>query len=252
MIQIEKLQIPALPTRKPRRLYIYTPRDYADTQDRYPVLYMFDGHNVFYDSHATFGKSWGMKAYLEKSRLPLIVVAIECNHEGDRRLYEYSPWPFRNSQYQFDGLARTTMEWMTGWLKPEIDRRCRTLPDREHTLLAGSSMGGLLALWGAVAYNQVYGKAAALSPSLWVAGPHMPQLIKTSPLEKPTRIYLDMGSAEAAAPSKSRILRQLFSAALELTKAGADVACRCVPGAVHNEAAWEKRVPVFLDYLLGE
>ena len=88
MIKVEKIRIPTLPTKKPRRLYIYTPRGYAKSEKRYPVLYMFDGHNVFYDSHATYGKSWGMKEYLEKSALPLILVAVECNHEGFRRLNE--------------------------------------------------------------------------------------------------------------------------------------------------------------------
>lgn len=41
---------------------------------------MFDGHNVFFDSDATYGKSWGMKDYLERTDTPLIVAAVECNH----------------------------------------------------------------------------------------------------------------------------------------------------------------------------
>ena len=57
MIIVRKIQIPDLPTQKPRRLYIYLPKGYEDSDARYPVLYMFDGHNVFYDSHATYGKS---------------------------------------------------------------------------------------------------------------------------------------------------------------------------------------------------
>ena len=48
MIRVEKIQIPTLPTQKPRRLYIYTPKGYEQNDGRYPVLYMFDGHNVFY------------------------------------------------------------------------------------------------------------------------------------------------------------------------------------------------------------
>ena len=61
MIRVKRIQIPSLPTEKPRRLYIFLPRGYHKSERRYPVLYMFDGHNVFYDSHATYGKSWGMK-----------------------------------------------------------------------------------------------------------------------------------------------------------------------------------------------
>ena len=67
MIKVSKINIPQLPTEKPRRLYVYLPRGYEAGDRRYPVLYMFDGHNVFYDSHATYGRSWGMKRYLEKT-----------------------------------------------------------------------------------------------------------------------------------------------------------------------------------------
>ena len=92
MILVSKIQIPTLPTKKDRRLYVYLPKEYEKTDERYPVLYMFDGHNVFYNSHATYGKSWGMKEYLTRTHLPLIVVAVECNHEGNQRLSEYSPY----------------------------------------------------------------------------------------------------------------------------------------------------------------
>ena len=46
MIKVERIQIPTLPTQKPRRLYIYTPKGYEGSDRRYPVLYMFDGHNT--------------------------------------------------------------------------------------------------------------------------------------------------------------------------------------------------------------
>ena len=251
MIQVTKIQIPALPTAKPRRLYVYLPREYGNSERRYPVLYMFDGHNVFYDSHATYGKSWGMKDYLEKSRLPLILVAVECNPEGNRRLFEYTPWTFsRRGVGRVDALGKETMDWFTGTLKPEIDRAYRTLPDREHTLIAGSSMGGLMALYAVVEYNHVFSRAAALSPSLWVDPKRMAEMVRSHPLQSPTRIYMDMGTGEAK--KGSRLLTGLFETAKELTRSGADVAARVVPGAQHNEAAWEKRIPVFLPYLLND
>ena len=140
MITVKEIQIPALPTEKPRRLYIYTPKGYSRSQQRYPVLYMFDGHNVFYDSHATYGKSWGMRKYLAQRELPLILVAVECNHEGNRRLNEYAPWDFGWEAERFEGQGKLTMDWITQELKPEIDRSYRTLPDRDHTLIGGSSI----------------------------------------------------------------------------------------------------------------
>ncbi len=51
---------PAVNGEEERRAYVYLPTMYeADPDRRYPVLYMFDGQNVFFDSDATYGKSWG-------------------------------------------------------------------------------------------------------------------------------------------------------------------------------------------------
>lgn len=251
MIRMKTLQIPGLPTARPRRLYVYLPRDYARSGRRYPVLYMFDGHNVFYDAHATYGKSWGMKEYLTRTRLPLILVAIECNPEGNRRLNEYAPWDLEIPELgRLEGLGRVTMDWMAGPLKEEIDRTYRTLPDRDHTLIAGSSMGGLMSLYAISAYNRVYSRAAALSPTLWAGGPALHALLTGTALQKPTRVYLDLGTGELPEEAHSE-LADLFGTAAELTAAGAVTAARIVPGALHNEAAWEKRIPIFLDYLLA-
>ncbi len=248
MIKVSKINIPQLPTEKPRRLYVYLPRGYEAGDRRYPVLYMFDGHNVFYDSHATYGRSWGMKRYLEKTGLQLILAAVECNPEGTRRLNEYAPWDFTATGLgRMEGLGKVTMDWLTGELKPMIDAEYRTLPDREHTMIAGSSFGGLITLYAAVEYNAFFSRAAALSPSLWVRPGIMNEMIKGSRLASPTRVYMDLGSAEVGKHVEA--YRSMFNTAKLLSLSGADVAARIVPGAEHNEAAWEKRIPVFFDYL---
>ena len=213
------------------------------------MLYMFDGHNVFYDSHATYGKSWGMKQYLEKSKLPLILVAVECNPEGDNRMNEYTPFDIRwKGKLMFEARGQLTMDWFVNELKPRIDREYRTLADREHTLIAGSSMGGLMALYAAVACNGTFSRAAALSPSLWAARGHEAELLKAHPLQPSTRIYMDMGTAEAN--PKTGFLTGVFRTAQRLTRVGAVVDARIVPDAKHSEAYWEQRIPVFMEYLL--
>ena len=249
MIHVTKIQIPGLETQKPRRLYVYLPKDYEISERRYPVLYMFDGHNVFYNSHATYGKSWGMKEYLQRTRLPLILVAVECNPDGNRRLNEYAPWDLDIPELgHLEGLGKQTMDWFTEVLKPEIDRDYRTLPGRDHTMIAGSSFGGLMALYAAAAYKDVFSRAAAISPSLWAGGTELPALLGAAAFPGPTRIYLDVGTAELP-PEDHAAFSALFETAALLTVAGADVAARVVPGAEHNEAAWEKRIPVFMEYL---
>ena len=60
MVKKWNVTIPRLTGREKRRAYIYLPNSYRyHTERRYPVLYMFDGHNVFFDEDATYGKCWG-------------------------------------------------------------------------------------------------------------------------------------------------------------------------------------------------
>ena len=93
MVIKEWIRIPSLTGEKKRRAYFYLPQDYDQGQGRYPVLYMFDGHNVFFDSDATYGKSWGMKEYMDYTQTQVIIAAVECSHSPDHgRLKEYSPY----------------------------------------------------------------------------------------------------------------------------------------------------------------
>ena len=85
-IMVEKwnITIPELTGDEERRAYIYLPESYTNEPDKhYPVLYMFDGHNVFFDEDATYGKCWGMKEYMDYTQTQVIIAAVECNHSPD-------------------------------------------------------------------------------------------------------------------------------------------------------------------------
>ena len=243
-----EVSIPPLTGEKKRKAYIYLPDFYNDDPTRrFPVLYMFDGHNVFFDADATYGKSWGMYTYLTQTKKPLIVVAVECNHEGNGRLREYSPFSFANSLGKIPGRGKTYMDWLVNTLKPEIDARYRTLPDREHTILCGSSMGGLMSLYGVTAYNHVFQRAACLSSSVWVSSSKLLEVIAKSRMKTDTCIYMDYGSEEmgnhsANADALMSVAHLLFTKRINLT-------FRIVPGGTHCEACWEKQIPVFMDCL---
>lgn len=241
--------VPPLSGEKLRRGYVYLPEDYEqDLQKRYPVLYMFDGHNVFFDEDATFGKSWGMKEYLDNHPRDLIVVGIECNNEGWRRLNEYSPVDFSYEGIgHIEGQGKVYMDWLVGTLKPYIDATYRTMPDRQHTAIAGSSMGGLMSLYAACYYNQVFQRAACLSPSLWVNVPAVTELIREAAPEADTCIYMDYGDQEL---SNHEGTKEVLPVAAELLeKKGLDLIFRIVLGGTHCEASWEKQIPVFMNQL---
>ncbi|MBO5659450.1 MAG: alpha/beta hydrolase, partial [Bacteroidaceae bacterium] len=147
-------------------VYLYLPEDWKTSGKRYPVMYMFDGHNVFFDTHATYGKSWGMGEYMDENKKQMIIVAVECNHEGHQRLSEYSPVDFVFPDAgAIVGRGKQYMQWLVETLKPYIDANYPTLTDREHTSIAGSSMGGLMSLYAVCEYNHIFQKAACISPS---------------------------------------------------------------------------------------
>lgn len=241
--------IPELTGEEPRRAYVYLPENRSE-EDRFPVLYMFDGHNVFFDEDATYGKSWGMKDYLDYTDTPLIVAAVECNHSPDGgRLSEYSPFTFRDLQLgSIRGRGKQTMDWFVNSFKPEIDANFPTIPDRAHTFIAGSSMGGLMTLYAVLAYNQVFSRGAALSPSIWFATEQLERLIDRAKVKPDTVLYMDYGSREMGFHANMR--DQFGKVAAQLLHKRVLLNCRIVPGGNHNEASWEQQIPFFLDTLL--
>ena len=249
MIKTWNVTIPELSGDKPRKAYIWLPDDYEEqSEKRYNVLYMFDGHNIFRDEDAAFGKSWGMEHYLLENPRDLIIVAVECNHEGNNRLMEYAPVNYRNKKHGFiPGKAPVYMNWLVNELKPYVDRTLRTNPGREHTSLAGSSMGGLIALYGVSAYNHIFRQAACLSPSLWVAPAKMLFMVARTRYSPDTILYLSYGQNEMGNHKANR--RAIGLTAGKLYRKGVNLTLRIVRDAYHCEAAWEQEVPIFMECL---
>ena len=250
MIDKWSITIPELSGDEPRNLYVYLP-DFAEEnpEQRFPVLYMFDGHNVFFDEDATYGKSWGMQEFAEDSALPLIIAAVECTHDPNNgRLSEYSPFTFSEEGFgRIKGRGQQTMEWMINTFKPMIDENYPTLPDREHSFIAGSSMGGLMSLYAVTKYNHVFSRAAALSPSVWAAGGRLDRMFREAEIAPGTVVYMDYGENELN--NHPDMLRRFSRVASILMERGVLLNCRIVPGGDHCEASWERQIPFFMDTL---
>ena len=249
MLHTWELTIPQLSPRLKRRAYLYLPSAYDENpQARFPVMYMFDGQNIFLDAEASFGKSWGMYDYMNRTGTPLIIAAIECNRIGNGRLCEYSPFTHRDSSLgRIEGRGRATMDYIVRSFKPMIDRHFRTLPGRENTLIAGSSMGGLMSLYAATNYNHVFSRAACLSPSLWVDPAKVRAMLRRGSVLPDTVIYMDYGEKEMGNHDGNAEI--FLSACQSLYARGVNLTMRVVPGGEHSEASWEAQVPVFMKCL---
>ena len=180
------------------------------------------------------------------------MAAVECNAgANNERLVEYSPYRFDDKQYgHFDGKGKDTLNWFVREFKPYIDANYRTEPDRAHTFIGGSSMGGLMSLYALLQYSDVFGRAAALSPSLWVAPEALTALVGRCKLAPGTVLYMDYGSREMGNHDGMRkgfgeMCSRIFARGINLT-------ARVVPGGNHSEASWEKQLPFVFHTLMYE
>jgi len=126
-----------------RRIWIYLPPDYESSNKYYPVLYMHDGQNLF-DIQTSFSGEWevdeSLNELFDQGDHGAIVVGID--NGGALRMNELSPWP-------------------------HIDANYRTLSEPEHTVLFGSSLGGLISQYGLMQRQDVFAKAGVFSPAFW-------------------------------------------------------------------------------------
>lgn len=247
---IEDFKIPQL--NRSRRIWIYLPPGYDKSNERYPVLYMQDGQNLFSDS-TSFSGEWEVDEILEKmirrKRLRGIIV-VGIDNGGDQRLSEYSPKNFEYSGITIPAKAPQYAEFIVHTLKPYIDSAYRTLPDRENTAIAGSSMGGLVSVYIGVCYQEIFSKVGALSSSFSICPDEIVQVIRDNPKAYPMRIWLDMGAKELGRMDKEANQLLVLNALIEAGwHKGREVSYKVIPRAGHNEPDWSRRFHKVLRYL---
>ncbi len=243
-----------------RDILIYLPPGYQSGQQYYPVLYMHDGQNLF-DVTTSYSGEWFVDETLEQlSNEGLEAIVVGIPNMGDERMNEYGP--FVNVLGQ-GGRGEAYVGFIIETLKPLIDSRFRTLPDRAHTGIMGSSMGGLISLYAGFRYSQVFSIIGAMSPSLWFAGGAIFPYIKRMPFVE-ARIYMDIGTLEGGSSSVSSLLgssskRRKTGNALRMSRlltakgyrSGYDLMFVEEEGGIHHESSWSRRLPAALRFLLG-
>ncbi|UHQ56854.1 MULTISPECIES: alpha/beta hydrolase [Microbulbifer] len=217
-----------------RTIRLYLPPGYSDGDRRYPVLYMHDGQNLF-DNATAYAREWGVDETLNRlaaeTGLELIVVGID--HGNERRIHELVP--FDHPEYG-PAEGQAYLEFIVNQLKPLVDARFRTLPDRLHTAIMGSSLGGLMSHYALLQHPETFSRAGVFSPAYWIA-PQFHALARDTARGDDTRLYLLVGGAEGDEMVQGyRDMERLLG---QQRPAGSWRA-RLVEGAGHNEAFWRE------------
>ncbi|MGB0523303.1 MAG: alpha/beta hydrolase [Flammeovirgaceae bacterium] len=230
---------------KKRRISVLLPHNYDETDFRYPVLYLQDGQNT-HDDYGPFG-NWAVNKRMAKL-FPegfgnIIIVAID--HAEEYRIKEFTPYDHPKFG---EGEGDDYVKFVTKKLKPEIDERYRTLPDRENTAIGGSSLGGLISLYAGLTRPMIYSKMLIFSPALWIAPP-IYKLAKTFQPEQETRVYLYTGGNESEflVPNMKRMKHDLKGE--HGGKKNLDVRLSIREGGTHSEHFWGEEFPAALKWL---
>lgn len=236
--------------RNRRDLIVYLPPGYQEQLGRaYPILYLHDGQNLF-DGATSFipGMDWhvGQTAdYLiyEGRVEPLIIVGIY--NAGKQRLGEYTP---TRAPKLGGGRANRYAKFLLEEVRPFVQREYRVAQGAERTGIGGSSLGGLVSLYLGLKLPTVFGRIAALSPSVWWNERVILRFAGAAPVEPHPRIWLDAGTREGGRTVEDveRFRDVLLGKGWQLER---DLHYERVEGAEHNEAAWAQRVGPFLQFL---
>ncbi len=227
-----------------RRIWIYLPEGYKNSAKRYPVLYMHDGQNLFDEFTAGFGE-WGIDECLDsliaKGKPATIVVGID---NGPKRMNEYNPYDVERFG---KGEGDEYLAFITQTLKPFIDKTYRTIPSKENTAIAGSSMGGLISYYAMLKYPETFGKAGIFSPSFWLV-PLIGQLADSVSQNISGKIFFYAGEQE----SDSMVVQVQRIADITGEHSKAVIYSATDPEGRHNETAWRKWFERFYLWMMAD
>ncbi len=241
----EDFYIPQL--QRTRRIWLYLPPDYATSSKRYPVIYMQDGQNLF-DVITSFAGEWkvdeSMNDLFDEGDYGAIVVGID--NGGSERIDEYSPWI--NPDYG-GGHGEAYADFLVHTLKPHIDSLYRTLPDRQYTAIAGSSLGANISMYTAIEYKEIFGKAAIFSPAFWFSDSAYVHLAQKG-ITQDLRVYFVAGQNESASmiPAMMAMYDGLIAAGQDET----EMYFLSQPDGAHSEWFWAREYPAAYTWLFSE
>ena len=233
-----------------RRVWLYLPPGYATSGRRYPVLYLQDGQNVF-DALTSFSGEWGVDEALNllstNGQDPTGCIVVAIDNGGGARLNEYSPW--RNSSLNSGGQGDLYLDFLVQTLKPYIDTNYRTLTTREHTGIAGSSMGALIATYAALRHPAVFGKVGVFSPAYWFAAQPLFDYAHAHPANPNTRFYFVSGTTES--PSMVPQMAAMRDSLLRGGVPATNLSFHPRTDGQHAEWFWKREFPAAYSWLFA-
>ncbi|MCR5741548.1 MAG: hypothetical protein K6G38_03720 [Gammaproteobacteria bacterium] len=217
-----------------RKCNIYLPKDY-DNLKRYPVIYCFDGDNLYDPKNTLSGYAWELDKVIEKLTLEgvtkgFIVVGV---YSSKNRLNEYSPTPYKTKYHIRGRVCGDKTLLFFDDLREFIDKEYMT-NGVNHIL--GSSCGGIMSLYFISQRSDVYSTAGVFSIASGLLKKDYYEMIKSSPLNS-KNIFLYMGDKEIFRKGEDEVSEVHYVYDL-LNSLGANTELVIGENRYHDESAW--------------
>ncbi|WP_443946140.1 alpha/beta hydrolase [Pedobacter sp. AW1-32] len=226
-----------------RKIWIYLPKSYNKTDQKYPVIYMHDGQNLFH-AQPPRNNEWAVDSILDteirEGAKDTILVGID--HDEDSRMCEYNPY---DSSYGI-GTGQQYVDFLVNTLKPFIDQNYRTLPDANNTCVAGASMGGLISMFAIAKYPEIFGSAGVFSPAFWIAPTIYSDIERLKSALNNHRIFFLSGEKEGV-----EMLQNTKKAFEILNPDGTNpnIVFVTTEDGKHNERFWSRAFKTFFNFI---
>lgn len=241
----EAFEIPQL--KRTRKITVLLPSDYhKNTEVRYPVLYMNDAQNLFGQGSAYGNWEIDKRISLLKKQGGQDVIIVALDHGETTRNSEYSPYKTPKTHVKGEGMRYATFIVRT--LKPLIDAKYRTKPERQFTGIGGSSMGGLISIYTGMMYPEQVGRLMVFSPALWTSPKIYFDAVEFfNPLD--TKIYIYGGGKESSTMFSNieKLIEAIESQGFSSEKI--QIKSELDPEGEHNEKRWGKEFPKAMQWL---
>ncbi|AWW33598.1 alpha/beta hydrolase [Mannheimia varigena] len=248
-----------------RRIRVLLPKDYRqESWERYPVLYMHDGQNVFYSKESYSGHSWKIIPTIKSHQEFPKMIIVGIDNAGKDRLNEYGPWKTTTGSTpetrNAGGLGAEYATWVVETVKPFIDIHYRTKLEREYTLLAGSSMGGIITAYMGSRYPHIFGHLGVFSLASWFSEPDFLRFTHQHPIQPNTKVFIQVGTNEGDEIDShfiSNMNQTYIDCSLNyyqsLIRSGVpldNIRLRIMANEIHHEMHWADHFVEFLHFSL--
>lgn len=238
-----------------RKIYGYMPPSYDGSLEKFPVVYLQDGGDFFLPEKNRVLSV--LEGNFEKNKLKeVILIGIEPK----QRLDEYSPWyatALSKRFKDFGGKGDVYIRFIVEELKPFIDASFNTDPSVEGTGIMGASLGGLISMYAACVYPEVFGRIGCISASFWYED-FLEYIVRREISNiRSKKIYMDVGSLEGHGKDSRQIFmvsntKAIYDAFLEKGIGNENIRLDIDHGASHNYKFFADRFPKAIEWLFSK